>query len=455
MLTVQAILTLASRNAGRALNMIFAWVSTLLFGKVPADRQIWVSALTFGSVVWLIVLFGVLFPHLGVFLLSFAPVPKGVNPDWIRWAMIVVAVILPFGLGLINLKLAGEKTRGMTPVQAMLRGWPMTLGLALTVLMMIPIAIISWARSLLKRWTAQHIPMVVTAEDYESVVADIQRVLKEAGVETRRDKASWMITAPVRVLTFFAAGAIESMVAANLAVLHTTKGDVEILLHPADLIVYAADKRGQWLRAVISRELTFTKAHLTTSKEAQEIEDAFRHVWEQARDGWQGGELPETARQKLAEADERLKQAELPFEEWDVLFREKMQVEASLLRASLGLTDGPQKEVTAENQGGTVAQRGTRPARSAPPAPLPRRQPAGALDRVSTAMSTAIEVVEHAHSILAPGQVQSVRVQVAGRTLAERPVRLSPFKALLLGLLAALLRSVAVDLRPTTRRRGM
>jgi hypothetical protein len=37
----------------------------LLFGRVPADRQIYVSAIAFGSVIWLVVLVGVAFSERG------------------------------------------------------------------------------------------------------------------------------------------------------------------------------------------------------------------------------------------------------------------------------------------------------------------------------------------------------------------------------------------------------
>ena len=77
MAIIQALFAAVTRSAGKVLNTVFAWATVLLFGHVPEDRQIYVSAIAFGSVIWLVVLVGVAFPAVGTFLLSFVPLP-----DW-------------------------------------------------------------------------------------------------------------------------------------------------------------------------------------------------------------------------------------------------------------------------------------------------------------------------------------------------------------------------------------
>jgi len=48
MAIVQALLALVFRSAGRLLNMVFGWATMMLFGKVPQDRQIYLSIIAFG-----------------------------------------------------------------------------------------------------------------------------------------------------------------------------------------------------------------------------------------------------------------------------------------------------------------------------------------------------------------------------------------------------------------------
>ena len=51
---------MAGRLVGRVLTTTLGWASTLLFGRVSAAHQRILAAMTFGSVVWMAVLVGVI-----------------------------------------------------------------------------------------------------------------------------------------------------------------------------------------------------------------------------------------------------------------------------------------------------------------------------------------------------------------------------------------------------------
>jgi hypothetical protein len=78
-------------------------------------------------------------------------------------------------------------------------------------------------------------------------------------------------------------------------------------------------------RAAVADRLTDTEAYLTTSKEAQEIEDELRAL--------RGAPEAERALATLGDIDERLSSLVVPYEEWEVLYRQRLQVERDLLRA--------------------------------------------------------------------------------------------------------------------------
>jgi len=88
------------------------------------------------------------------------------------------------------------------------------------------------------------------------------------------------------------------------------------------------------VRAMIAERLTFTRAHLTWSEEANEIEDNLRRIWESVQEG---AGVDAVARLRVIEA--RLRQMTLPYEEWEVLFRQMLHVERSALRRIAGLAD--------------------------------------------------------------------------------------------------------------------
>ena len=84
MVIVQILLAALARSAGRILNTAVGWATTMIFGRVPEKRQIYVSVMTFGSLVWIAVIVGIAFPSVGTFLLSFVPLPSWVGAPRLR-----------------------------------------------------------------------------------------------------------------------------------------------------------------------------------------------------------------------------------------------------------------------------------------------------------------------------------------------------------------------------------
>jgi hypothetical protein len=334
MVIVQAILAAIFRSAGKLLNTAFGWATVMLFGRVAQDRQIYLSLVSFGSVIWLLTLIGVAFPAAGTFLLSFVPLPAWVDRTWVRLAMVVAAVIIPPIVGILATRLVDEeqRARGGGMVKAAFRGYPYTVGMALTLILMIVFAPVLKVRDLIRRWTTQHVPVMVEAEAYPVVVDDLQAALRRGGIETTRGRPSWLLRAPTRLLAWFASSAVGDLVAEHLTRLHAQH--VEVILHPSDMVISGRTPDASRARAVIAEHLTFTRAYLTWSKEANEIEDSLRRIWEAV----QGG-AGEDALARVRAVEQRIERLSLPYEEWEVLFRQRLQVERSALRRVAGLSD--------------------------------------------------------------------------------------------------------------------
>ncbi len=335
MVIVQAILAAVFRSAGKLLNTAFGWATVMLFGRVPQDRQIYLSGVSFGSVIWLLALVGVAFPKVGTFLLSFVPLPDWVSRTWIRLAMLAAAIIVPAIVGFLSTRLVDPEDRpqgASATVKSVLRGYPYTIGLALTLILMIVFAPIMKLRDLAHRWTTQHVPVIVEAEDYPRVVDDLEHALAAGGIKTARGRPSWMLRMPTKLLAFFAGSAVGKLVAEHLTRLYAD--NLSVLLHPSDMVISGRTAQASRARAIIAERLTFTRAYLTWDKEANEIEDALRRVWESVQSGSRADALA-----RLQGIATRMERLTLPYEEWEVLFRQKLQVERAALRRIAGLTD--------------------------------------------------------------------------------------------------------------------
>lgn len=343
MAIIQTLLAFLSRQASKLLNMVFGWATTTLFGKVPQNRQIWLSALALASVTWLVVVLGVLFPALGVFLLSFVTLPEWVNDNLVRLAMLAAVLILPLLIGAISLKMLDPEDRpqgaGAT-ANAVLRGYPTTLAIAIALVMMIIFVPVMRLRTMLKRWASEHVPVIAEEQDYLEIVQDIERALDQSGYEVEATQASFMLRWPLKVMMVLSGRSALNQVADNLKTLVSPK--LELILHPSDLVISGPQKDVARARAIITEQLAFSKAYLTWSKEANEMEDRLGAVWEKSR-AQVRGHVPAHLSEELYTIEHDLRTGSFVHDEWEVLFREKLLVERGLLQVAAGMNHRPQE----------------------------------------------------------------------------------------------------------------
>ncbi len=351
MAIVQGLIAIIGRQAGKLLNTLFGWATMLLFGKVPQDRQLALSAITFGSVLWLVVLIGIAHPPTGVFILSFVPIPRWVDTSWIRIGMLVGAVVIPLIVGVLSKRIASRTQPEQARSLSIFRGYPVTLGLALTLIMLIAFAPIMMLRRAPRRWGTAHVPVIIKPEAYNTVVGRIERALTAEGMRVQRQPASWLIRGPTKVLTMLAGRTFASFVAEQLAVL--TASDLEVMVHPADLVISGKEPAAIRARVAIAERLLFSEANQTWTKEATELEDQLTDVWKSMRAGV--AYATTVAPVRLKELQEQIHRTPLPFEEWEVLARATARIDETILAMKAGLIHEPNE--VEELNGEVVATR--------------------------------------------------------------------------------------------------
>lgn len=321
MLEIGFIFAFIGRQLGRVLTLAFNWATIVLFGRVPQDRQLYLSGMALTALLWPIVLAGIAFPSFATFLLGFVTVPDWAKP-WVRLVMLVLAILLPLANGALSSRLPDKERRpkGRALVMTVLRGFPNSLALFIVLVWMMVVAPIGQIRALVKRWESAHVPIAVKPGGYDVVVQDLAGALGRAGIQVTRTRAHWAYELPGKVLAVLGGETVRALVPPQLAEL---VGDgFEMTLHPMDLSLLGRKKTLSHARGAIIRELTFTEAYQTWSKEAQGIED---RLMKAAR-----GE------DDLDAIGTELNERDFAFEEWEILYRLLLQVR---LRVSATGTD--------------------------------------------------------------------------------------------------------------------
>jgi hypothetical protein len=330
MAILAALFALGSRFAGKILTTALGWASTLLFGRVPADRQPLLLGITFGSVIWLVLLGGVLFPDLGTFLLVLVP-PQDVVPEWmIRLAMLIGALIVPAIVGVLVALLRPSAERTPRAIaESVARGYPLTVLLAVLLIFLAVLAVWRKATSLARGWTDTHVPIVVTAGAYDEVARDLDAAISAADLEVEPRPAPTTMSAPARWLARVAGQGSAALVPDRMVQLHGP--DLDILIYPMDLLIAGKPRHVARARAAMASRLTTTAAHLTISAEAQAIEDRLAGLVRPPAGAPDARpRYDERAEATLTTIDEQLATVDVPYEEWEVLYRQRLQVERDL-----------------------------------------------------------------------------------------------------------------------------
>lgn len=350
---------LLGRQAGRFVTAALGWASTLLFGRVPQSRQMILAIMTLGSIAWVAMVAGVIVPEVGTLLLGLVPIPDFIDENWVRLGMLIAAIVTPLLIGLGGLLIPDPPDRptGLAAAKQILRGYPLAFLLAFTLVFLAVVGTIRKARSLVKRWSDAHVPIVVNPGGYAQMVSDLEDALDLAGLTVDEKPAPSVLSIPARLVGLVAGGGIRAYVPDQLTMLIAK--ELEVSVYPSDIAISGQKAVVARARAAIATRLAATAAHLTTTKEAQEIEDRLHLIADSPPQTGPAGSpivTPDIAAEFEA-VDRALASIDIEYDEWEVLYRVRLQVERDLLKGH-----APGEDI---------------PGAPAPPAPGPPAPPRG------------------------------------------------------------------------------
>lgn len=307
MLPLGALFAYASRQLGRVLSIAFSWATTTLFGRVPERKQLILTVMAIASLVWPVALAGVLVPSVATFLLALVTIPSWLDA-WVRPVMILLAIALPAAVGVLSRYLTDDA--GGPLWRSALRGYSTAAGLFVVLVWMLFLAPVVKIQAVVRRWSSAHVAIAVKPNGYDRVVRDVVASLGRAGLVVHPRRAGWAFELPGRILGTLGGQRVRRMVPRNLVKL--VRSDLEVVVHPMDLAMRGAERTVARAQAAITRELTFTEAYQTWTKEAQQLEDRLASAARGADD------LDDIGRAIAALA--------IDHEQWEVLYRLFLQV---------------------------------------------------------------------------------------------------------------------------------
>src|SRR3954452_15937603 len=322
MTIIGGLIGMVGRFAGQILNTTLGWATLLLFGKVPQNRQLLLLVIVFGSLVWVALVIGIAWPPVGTLLIASVPMSNQVDPTWIRTGMLVGALAVPVAIGLAAALVSSDTTkRGPAAlITAGLRGYPFAVTLTLMLGLLAAVGIGRKIRSLKKKWMDSHVPIMVKPGAYDAVLADVAKTLSDAGLSVQPRDAGVMLSGPPKLLDKVAGRGLGDLVPDRLMLL--LGEELEVLVYPSDLAISGTKPDVARARAALASRVSNAPAYLTTSAEAQKLEDELDAIRDAGRET-----PPHQTLTHLSDIDEKLARLDVPYEEWEVLYRLRLQLE--------------------------------------------------------------------------------------------------------------------------------
>ena len=318
------VLVLVWQALSRSASFALGWATAIYFGQVPGRQGRILSVVSLLSAGWVILLIGFAVPIFGGALLeTLGIIGENFDVTPMVYTGLVAGVLLTPPVVAAATEYAefrGERSwrrwLGLLPVS-----YPATAMLGISVLQMVAFTPIL----LIQRWRQKRkfvqVPLVMqkgTDDDdlAELVLRALSSIgLRDPGVAEATGPKSW----PLRTVGFAVRHLLGAVVRGEP--MRFDIDGLEILAYATNVAILGPKEHAYRVRAAIERELAFGDAYLTWNEDAQGFEDELRDVYRSA-----DGNL-DAMRRALDGIQERVDVASLNSEEWNVLYRLRLQLE--------------------------------------------------------------------------------------------------------------------------------
>ena len=321
------VLLLVWQALSRSASFALGWATAMYFGQVPGRQGRILSVISLLAAGWVILVVGFALPIFGGALLeALGLIEDNFDVTALVYAGLVAGVLLAPPAVAVATEYA--EFRGERSLQGVLRilpvSYPATGMLGLSVLQMVAFTPVL----LVQRWRQKRklvqVPLVMRkGTDDDDLAKLVLRALSAIGLrDVEVAEATGPKSWPLRTVGFAVQHLLGAVVRGEP--MRFEVGELEILAHATNVAILGPSEDAYRVRAAMERELAFGDAYLTWNDEAQGFEDELLEVHRSTdRD-------VETMARRLDSIQERIDVASLNTEEWNVLYRLRLQLEHSV-----------------------------------------------------------------------------------------------------------------------------
>ena len=335
MTAIVSLFGFVARFAGDLLNTATGWAGTLMFGRVPQSHRRYLTAMLGGSVLWVVLVIVFLVPGILRWGLQTTPHPSFITSSWLAFVTTLGVVLVPLGVGSGRLDGAGRREPRHRPAGRARAGprVPARPGHRRA-------ARVPRRGRLRPEGPERAAPLVRHAHPDRRSAGGLRRHRRHHPRAPWRMPGSPWSLGPRRRCSACPPGCSPtspgptSGESARIASIELRGADMRVGIYPSDVAVSTTAELRTPIRAAI------LAAHVGRGRPPHdERGGAGRRGPAQGDHGRRPGRHgPRHEEPTLAAIDRTLLAMDVPNEEWDILYRLRLQAERDLLRRALGGT---------------------------------------------------------------------------------------------------------------------
>jgi hypothetical protein len=325
------VLLLAWQALSRSASFALGWATAIYFGQVPGRQGRILSVISLLAAGWVVLLLGFAVPILaGAALEAAGVIRENFDVETMTYIALVAGLVLAppiIAACVVWANILGERSIGrwlrLVPVS-----YPASFMLGISVLQMVlytPVLLfLRWRK---KQRLLEVALMMRDGTDDDDLLDALRRALASIGIDEvavseARGPKSW----PLRTVGFAAEHLLGAVVRGDP--MRLDAGQLELQAYATNVSILGPQDEAYRARAAIERQLAFAEAYLTWDEESQAFEDELKKIHRDA-DGDVGA-----VRGRLDDLQERMDVASMNSEQWNVLYRLRLQVEQDVSRRS-------------------------------------------------------------------------------------------------------------------------
>ena len=328
MALLQALISYLSKSAGKALNAIFGWAVIALFGQTSPREQTLLSAVVAAAAAWPLLLLGTIVPRIALLVIAFVPLAKSVPSFWLRIVWIALALLVPVVVGTVVAARGSQDNLPEPKWKKLLRGFPITLALAAAFLMMLVVAPILRIVTVLQRREVVRMPALMDRSKTAETMGVLAEVLATHGQPLHRAKAPWYLTAPSKIMLKIGGAAFARMASDDVE--YRSSPDLSLMVLANETVLRGKPQAVGQARALAAEVYGPRPVIQTFHPDARDLESHLKRVWsiylEQPRAHRRSGVLD----RRLHELAAGLAAKNLPWDEWQIIYRLLLQLDRAL-----------------------------------------------------------------------------------------------------------------------------